>query len=309
MAHITDRFYNSKWGVFTHYLPYIQNNPNHPANQKKGCTSWDACAEDLNVELLAAQLHEMGAGYLMFTLMQGDGYLAAPNAAYNVIAQSATERPCKRDIPGALIKALGKYDIDLYLYFTGDGPYKNPEVGSKFGFTGHHEMVTRDFVEKWSSVLEEYAVRYGDGVKGWWIDGCYKRLGNTDELLQLYVDAVKKGNPNAIVSFNNGTPTALERCFACDDYVAGEREDFDMIPTGRFVDGAQSYILAPLGVLPGGYPYEMWARPGLKHEGWWMRDYVKLVNTNGGVVSIDIMLNRDGSFEQEQMDALMCISR
>ena len=309
MAHITDRFYNSKWGVFTHYLPYIQNNPDHPANQGKGKTTWDECANDLNVNKMAEQLHEMGAKYLFFTLMQGNGFLAAPNAAYDRIAQSETERPCARDIPAELIEALGKYDIDLYLYYTGDGPHSTREISDRFGPMKHSEYVTKPFVENWVKVLEEYALRYGHGVKGWWIDGCYKRTGYDDTLVQLYADAVKKGNPDAIISFNNGTPTALEKCFACEDYVAGEREDFDMIPTQRFVDGAQSYILAPLGVLEGGYPYEMWGRPGLKHEGWWMRDYVKLVNTNGGVVSIDIILRRDGSFDPEQMAALRQISK
>ena len=91
--------------------------------------------------------------------------------------------------------------------------------------------------------------------------------------------------------------------------VSPERNDFDMIPTQRFVDGAQTYILAPLGVLPGGYPYEMWGRPGLKHDGPWMRDYVRLVNTNGGVVSVDIVLYRDGSFDPEQMEVLKQINR
>jgi hypothetical protein len=181
---------------------------------------------------------------------------------------------------------------------------------TSFDVTCYIEDIPSNQVENWAKVLEEYAIRYGDGVKGWWIDGCYKRTGYDDEeLVQLYADAIKKGNPNAIISFNNGTPTALEKCFALDDYVAGERNDFDMIPTSRFIDGAQSYILAPLGVLPGGEPYEMWGRPGLKHEGWWMRDYVKLVNTNGGVVSIDIVLNRDGSFDPEQIQALKYINR
>ena len=29
------------------------------------------------------------------------------------------------------------------------------------------------FVQRWASVLEEYATRYQDKVSGWWIDGCY----------------------------------------------------------------------------------------------------------------------------------------
>ena len=30
------------------------------------------------------------------------------------------------------------------------------------------------FAQRWGSVLKEYAVRYGDKVKGWWVDGCYE---------------------------------------------------------------------------------------------------------------------------------------
>jgi len=32
-----------------------------------------------------------------------------------------------------------------------------------------------------------------------------------DELLQIYYDAVKKGNPNAIVAFNNGVFDVITR--------------------------------------------------------------------------------------------------
>ncbi len=35
-------------------------------------------------------------------------------------------------------------------------------------------MITEFFSEKWSSVLREYANRYGDRVSAWWIDGRYE---------------------------------------------------------------------------------------------------------------------------------------
>jgi hypothetical protein len=40
---------------------------------------------------------------------------------------------------------------------------------------GWQDPVTEVFVQKWASVLEEYTVRYGDKVSGWWIDGCYSQ--------------------------------------------------------------------------------------------------------------------------------------
>ena len=42
------------------------------------------------------------------------------------------------------------------------------------------EGFTIEFFEKFSKVLEEYAVRYGDKVKGWWIDSCYDYFNVTD---------------------------------------------------------------------------------------------------------------------------------
>ena len=69
------------------------------------------------------------------------------------------------------------------------------------------------FAQRWSSVLEEYAVRYGSKVSGWWIDGCYGNAFNyTDAKLQYYSNAIKAGNPHAIVAFNSdGLPVTPTR--------------------------------------------------------------------------------------------------
>ena len=116
--------------------------------------------------------------------------------------------------------ALGKRGIDLYLYYTGDGPYKHKEIGGRFGFTEPRNVgVTRPFVEKWASVLEEYAVRYGENVKGWWIDGCYAGfLKYNDDLLALSANAIWKGNPKALVAMNNGVRPYFAKHYSGDDF-------------------------------------------------------------------------------------------
>ena len=62
--------------------------------------------------------------------------------------------------------------------------------------------MTEAFVKNWASVLEELSVRYGEKVRGWWIDGCYDEtfLRYDDELMSHYDRAVKKGNPDALVA-------------------------------------------------------------------------------------------------------------
>jgi len=53
--HKTDWFRGKKWGVFTHYLWLRQNNPERIHSQGLQ-TGWDACVNELDVELLARQL-------------------------------------------------------------------------------------------------------------------------------------------------------------------------------------------------------------------------------------------------------------
>lgn len=54
-------------------------------------------------------------------------------------------------------------------------------------------------------MLQEYAVRYGTKVSGWWIDGCFRRpYGFNESTLKPFHDAVRAGNPQALVAMNNG---------------------------------------------------------------------------------------------------------
>jgi alpha-L-fucosidase len=159
-------------------------------------------------------------------------------------------------------------------------------------------------------VLREYCVRYGDKVKGWWIDGCYAddynspNFGYDDDKLKIYKDAIRDGNKNAIVAFNNGTHVPVSYYSVHDDFLAGEMNDFVDIPDSRFINGKQWHILAPLGVSPDGNEWHAWCKPGVKRSGEYIRDYVRKVNEKGGVVTIDVCLKRDGSIPIEQIEVL-----
>lgn len=307
-----DRLYEKKWGVFCHYLSGIQNG-NGELNTAGKITPWSDCTEDLDTDRLARSLHEIGAGYFFFTIMQGGRYLCAPNSVYDSICGTKPGEACsKRDVIEDLYNSLSVYGIDLYLYYTGDGPHADAEFGPIFGIdteTRFNPGVSEDFVGKWASVLEEYAVRYGDKVKGWWIDGCYKEYFHyTDDLLAYYYNACKKGNPDAIVSCNNGVKPDYEKCYIGEDFVCGEFNDFRVIPKSRFIDGAQAHMLAPLGVSQTGNEWDCWAKNGCKRSGEYMRSFVECVHSAGGVVTIDIPLYRDGHLNEEQLNELKKIN-
>ena len=307
MAHIADRLCASKWGVFTHYLWSVQNNPEHPNNQGVGRTSWDECVDSLDVERLAADVAKTGAHYYFLTLMQGDRYMIAPNATFDRIAGTAPGEACsKRDLVLDVWNALQKYGIDLYLYYTGDGPYRDPEVGPRFGFTEPRELgVTLPFVEKWASVLEEYSVRYGDKVKGYWIDGCYTDYFKyNNELLAHFYRAVKAGNPDAIVACNDGVKDYYHKNYENEDFVCGEFNDFFVLPRERFISGAQAFMLAPLGKSGGESEWEDWGKAGVKRDSEYLRNFISCCNSTGGVVTVDIALYRDGSLDPAQVKVL-----
>ena len=315
-----DRFYSRKWGVFNHYLSVLQNDSTTPNSYGKQ-TDWDTLVNEFDVQTLVKNLREMGAGYYVITVMQGTKFMIAPNATFDKIAGTKPGEACStRDLIGEIAEELKKCDIDLFLYFTGDGPYTNHPEGDRFGFVEPRSVgVTKPFVEKWASVLEEYAVRYGDKVKGWWIDGCYKEYFKyTDELLEIFYKACKKGNPNALVSLNNGVGAGdIIAGYTYEDFLCGEQEDFTVIPKQRFYGNAQSHILAPLGLPPKGANEELlvdmigpgWGSFGVKRDKEYMADYIRRVNQAGGVVTVDIGVYRDGKFDPAQVEVLKYVGK
>lgn len=299
-----DRLYSSRWGVFIHYLDAVQNDPAHPSNMDVGKTDWDSCVNDLDVDLLARQLHECGARFLFFTVMQGSRFMIAPNKTYDTITgMKPGEACCKRDLISDLYDALAPYGIDLYLYTTGDGPHLDPVCGPKMGFVSG--KVSETFVKNWASVMKEYALRYGDKIKGWWFDGCYRSaFGYTDKLMEIYYKAVKEGNPNAIVAFNNGVAKYYKKNYRQEDFTCGEFNSFTVVPRSRYVRGAQAFLLAPLGQGPNKKEGADWSYPGARYDGKYMRDFVARCNEKGGVVAVEVGMKRDGRLYPEQLAVL-----
>jgi len=201
--------------------------------------------------------------------------------------------------------------------------------------------------------MEEYALRYGTKVKGWWLDGMFNYFYPTDELFWYYKKAALAGNPDAIVSFNSGVTKIdldnpqyqsiyqgethglkrvrlLEKAKNAgdpvaakafqnpgivyytkyDDYLAGEENDFDKYPEARFINGRQWHILSFMGINEYGddtWGYAGWGSFGSKYSGAELREYVDKVNEKGGVVSIDIAIFRDGSFDKAQLEILKAL--
>lgn len=215
-------FSSRKWGMFNHFINIEKSNWRNNGIAYK---DFNERVNNFDVKQYARTVYELNAGYVFFTLMQCHKYICAPNYTFNQITGLKTGEGCsERDLIADLIEALDKYDIPLFLYYTGDGPLRDKEVGEKMGHIEGGEPVNSEFCKNWSAVMEEYAKRYGKSVHGWWVDGCYDRSGysNENKLLKYYADAAKSGNPDSLIAFNNGVVRPLYNLPEFESYYPNE---------------------------------------------------------------------------------------
>ena len=186
----TDWFSAAGHGVFTHYLDGLQNE--FGSNSQGKNSTWSECVDEFNVTAYAESATQADAKYAIITVMQGTKYMLAPNSVYDAYTGYSPGEACAtRDLVLDLYAALAPRGIRLMLYWTGDGPHLDQQAISGLGWpeaTTSRSNVPFLFTQRWGAVLQEYAVRYGDKVAGWWVDGCYTYFNYSDAKLQPYHD-------------------------------------------------------------------------------------------------------------------------
>jgi alpha-L-fucosidase len=162
-----------------------------------------------DVDALINQLVDANADYFGFTLGQNNGYYNAPNPVFDELTgYKPAERCSKRDLPMEIAKACKKHGIKFILYLPCQPANRDAHAEEAIGFPATPPNSDRHFTmpgaQNWAKVIEYWAKHYGDLVDGWWFDGGYEWIGFRDKHAQLYSQAVKSGNPNAVATFNPG---------------------------------------------------------------------------------------------------------
>lgn len=310
----TEWMYQKKYGVFLHFLN--RDEELYDVSDPTVLTPWERKQEAFDVEHFAAQLNEIGAGWCGITTMQQTRYMIAPNATYDKYTGYKPGEACSRiDFIARLINALDQYDIGLMLYYTGDGPgYDKRGLESFKCWQDEEKILREDFVKKWAEIAREYSLRYGDKIKAWWHDGMWIGYKDRPELLKLYAEAFRAGNPNAAIATNidscidqaTGELVLSPRRGALyDDYTAGEIVELGALPYHPFMDtcGARWHILTFLGKDENSM-VEGWGEPGCKYKPGWLFDYVDEVHRRGGIITLDIHTSPNGTIDETQMRAL-----
>jgi hypothetical protein len=295
----TDFLVEAKFGIFVHYLYGLQNSDDSRRKLSLGkSTSWDECVHDFNVKTFADTAAEAGAGYVIFTLMQQYRYMCAPNHVYDGFTGFLPGEACStRDLVMDLYEALGRNDIKLMLYSTGEGPAKDEKAAAGIPWTGKPDVL---FQSRWYGCMKEYSDTYKEKISGWWIDGCYPWWDNDSANLANYSAHLKSGNPKAIVAFNRGVEP-IGRYVTADDYTCGERVDLDYPCEGRWVDDCQWHCLTFLG--------DEWAFTNTKYTDRQVIEYVKAIKANQGAITFDVGVYRDGNIAPEQVKQLISVRK
>lgn len=311
----TEWLYQRKWGIFIHFLA-IQDNFNvvTPA-------AWNRRVDAFSVEKFAAQLAELKAGYCFLTLGQNSGYYCSPNSTYDRLLgyTPETSKCSRRDLFLDLAEELEKFGIPLLAYNSSLAPINDIEALKALRCVpawdfGHQEMLKdcvescprlSDFQRNWEAVNREWTLRWGNKLKGWWIDGCYYReqlYNHPDEPnFHSFAASLRAGNPDALLAFNPGVKYPPFRVSDEEDYTAGEINDpWQGVWNGRYIDGAQYHVLTFAG--------SFWGKPVHYSPGEIAAASANIIQ-RGGVISWDVPFSHnDGSLETAAFNTLKTFS-
>lgn len=302
-------FMQCRWGMFTHYLA-------DSASNLKPITltadEWNRRIDAFDVDGLAKQLANAAVPYFFITLGQNSGFYLSPNRTYDEIVGIRPSKCSKRDLVADLAKAFKPYGIRLMVYLPGGAPAADAVAKAKLEEPVDERLST--IQKHWEAVSREWSLRWGRAVSGWWIDGPYNAAAYQHADAPNYrsfAEALKAGNPDSIVAFNNGLRTPIYSITEYEDYTPGEIErDLPVAPGclpdysrllnfSRFLNGAQLHILTIMG--------EWWGKHPLRFPDELTVAYTKYFNSKGGVISWDAPLTTGGLIDEAfrpQLEAL-----
>lgn len=143
-----------------HYLPdWIDSR--HPWTSEE----WNKLIDDFEVERLARQLEQVGAGYYLISIGQNSGFYLAPNQTYDRLVGIAPSKCSRRDLVADLYQALSKRGIRMLVYLPSGAPDKDRVAMEKLQWKrGHYP--NREFLPKWEQAVRDWSLRWGDKVSG-----------------------------------------------------------------------------------------------------------------------------------------------
>ncbi len=348
-------FQTQGYGLFFHYfpdanptlLPGTATDPilgpySKSASIQAGQTSsaWSQAVDNFDVNGFANDVAASGAGYVMFTIGQANGYYCSPNSAYNAASGNLTgEFTSQRDLISDVADALARKNISLFAYISSTGPNSaypvarsNSNGTTSLVYVNANMQAIGDannttFRTAMINMVTEWSTRWGTKVSGWWIDGCWMtgwqpgtmnpaNSSNPAANLDSLIAACKAGNPNALVAANGGSAT-FAAITGTQNYLAGETfqpgylspvdpgEPLDRFPTWNPSNPKSSGTVSQMGSNMQWHYLTFlgsnWGQTGTRFTADQLAAYTYYVNQSGGVVTYDVTLGATGRMDAAQL--------
>ena len=294
----------AQWGVMNHYLAdWIAR----VEKMEMSVDKWNNLIDNFDVEGLAKQIESVKAGYYLITIGQNSGFYLSPNSTYDKYVGIQPSKCSQRDLVADLYEALYKRGVKLMVYLPSGAP-NGDRVAARALQWQRGAYRNREFQLKWEAVVQEWSVRWGEKVAGWWFDGCYwpNSMYRCSEPPNFgsFAAAARGGNPAGVVTFNPGVVPRILSLTPHEDYTAGEINDLDRVEIKRAVDGkidgVQVHILSFLGKRWGmGSP-----RFSKEQVVKWSQD----IRSKSGVIT-DVPIQSNGLISQPFMDQLTAVGK
>ncbi len=322
-----------KYGMMVHWLSpnFDLTKKNKTPLPERGIYKSDLndAVNGFDVNRFMKDFDQSGADWLIFTIGQNTGTYASPNSVIDSLAGKG--HTSKRDLVLEIAKAVKKRGKRFIAYLPCEIRI-NETLHKGFGWNIEMNTDQAEFQRLYLKAVKEWAVRFGENLDGWWFDGCYSNHPIFDNKYMKWVDwydAARAGNPNALLSFNDGsylvsivTPARPEH-----DYLSGEQlvitdgklrlglknEGATLyLPKTAYVDGTQclnhtllaidAYWAHGNGIFPQwanfpNKPIYTSAPDGMEPPAYadaQLQDFVKNYTSIGGAVTLNVGIFQEG---------------
>jgi hypothetical protein len=295
-------FANSKYGINIAFFPEAYSGLK---GKDLSDGTWDKMVANFDVNAFAKDVVMTGAKYVIFSVGQTSGYYTAPNLTFLQTTNTKLgEYAPRRDLVKDIAIKLKKYNIGLLAYIGSVGPITAPpKITSSFpAINDQADTANR---KTFNAMIREWSLRWKNNVSGWWIDGCYPwvaGLNNTPEgknNVDTLIDATKVGNKNAI-STCNPSIGIFKTTSSKQDFMAGEEAYFHHYPRKQLTSNqkeVQWHIMSFLG--------KDWSGLGTnRYNKRYLAEYIKGVNQNGGIVTVDMAVTPKGRIDVDQISQM-----
>ena len=173
------------------------------------------------------------------------------------------------------------------------------------------------FMKSYVELVRSYALSYGRKLSGWCFDGCYdyrrtrRTYGNSRFRNVDWFGAARAGNPAAVIAMNPGCNT-FQCVFEEEDFLGGETNTLSIRPGTPLCGGRQQWhSLLPIN---GDKDVNAWGHsnpgplPGNRFSFDELLNYVYDCHLNGGAVTLNIAISREGCVPAESLNQLTLLS-